>query len=377
MYKFVFVTSYYGDVTNGPGRFAEYYVQETLNNKEINISVISTDAANSLYGEKLFYVPKSKYILSRFVESFRIKNVLKKISEDGEIDAVYYNAPALAYFSLKNVKNFINFNDYQNAVHLSDSRIVDVGLKEYLYRKFWRAIEKRICKKNNVLLFNSKYTASVISKSYSLVGGNSYVTYKAVDLNKFYCKERKTFGEPIKIAFIGTDYKRKGLFVVLKAIKNLLNSGISVSLIISGNYKSELHKINSKISELNIEDSVEINGGSSKKRTEEILCQSDFLVLPSKMEALGVVIIEALACGAVVIASDRGGIPEIISNGKSGFLVSDSDDSEITRIISNLISDVDGYLKVQAEGYQRSRDFSVDKVINTINSIIIKELYCE
>jgi N-acetyl-alpha-D-glucosaminyl L-malate synthase BshA len=71
----------------------------------------------------------------------------------------------------------------------------------------------------------------------------------------------------------------------------------------------------------------------------EILPQADAFVLPSEYESFGLAALEALSCGVPVIASNTGGLPEVIRNGETGFLhdVGDTDGMGIS--LSNLLSD--------------------------------------
>jgi N-acetyl-alpha-D-glucosaminyl L-malate synthase BshA len=58
-----------------------------------------------------------------------------------------------------------------------------------------------------------------------------------------------------------------------------------------------------------------------QENIEELLGVSDLLLLPSETESFGLVALEAMACEVPVVASDVGGLPEVIKNGKEGFLV--------------------------------------------------------
>ena len=63
----------------------------------------------------------------------------------------------------------------------------------------------------------------------------------------------------------------------------------------------------------------------SLKSTKEVLNISDLFILPSSKESFGLSALEAMACSVPVIASKTGGIPEVVSHGKSGLLNSVGD----------------------------------------------------
>lgn len=74
-------------------------------------------------------------------------------------------------------------------------------------------------------------------------------------------------------------------------------------------------------------------------RVPEYYTASDVFVAPSPYEPFGLVIVEAMACGAPVIATDQGGPPEIISEGVDGFLVHPSDTALLAQRITTLLLD--------------------------------------
>ena len=78
-----------------------------------------------------------------------------------------------------------------------------------------------------------------------------------------------------------------------------------------------------------------------RKNVEDFLNAMDIFVLPSDFEAMPFSIIEAMACGVPVVASDVGGISDIVEDGSTGFLVPPGDISKLTRCIRCLIFDED------------------------------------
>jgi glycosyltransferase involved in cell wall biosynthesis len=89
----------------------------------------------------------------------------------------------------------------------------------------------------------------------------------------------------------------------------------------------------------------------------------DLFIMPSRSEAWGLAALEAMAQGVPVIASDVGGLPEIVEPGNGGWLVPAGDPTALARAITIAASDPDG-LRVQGQkARERARLFSVDRMV--------------
>jgi spore coat protein SA len=122
-------------------------------------------------------------------------------------------------------------------------------------------------------------------------------------------------------AFAGRIIPRKGLPVLLKAMSKTRKSVPRVKLIIAGRGISNyMARLKNKARRLGI--SAAFIGYKPHRKMHEVYGMSDCLVCPSqKHEAFGLVNVEAMATGIPVIASQIGGMKEIIQHGKNGFLI--------------------------------------------------------
>lgn len=100
----------------------------------------------------------------------------------------------------------------------------------------------------------------------------------------------------------------------------LLRSGYRVRLVVAGEGTMR-SKLERKVRELSLEGAVQFLGKVSHDRLPACYNMADALVLPSKMEGVPMVILEALACGTPVIASAVGGIPDMVRTGENGVLL--------------------------------------------------------
>jgi glycosyltransferase involved in cell wall biosynthesis len=150
---------------------------------------------------------------------------------------------------------------------------------------------------------------------------------------------KKELGIPINHSVIGTIThleEHKGLKYLLEAASLLLQQRNDVNFLIigDGSLKEELKKL---CIDLNLEKKIIFVGELSE--ILEILSSIDIFVLPSLREGLGLAILEAMACGKPVIATNAGGIPEIVKDGVSGILVPPKNSEALYMAMNELLND--------------------------------------
>jgi glycosyltransferase involved in cell wall biosynthesis len=96
---------------------------------------------------------------------------------------------------------------------------------------------------------------------------------------------------------------------------------------------------------------------------------ADILLLPSENEPFGRVLVEAMASGVPVVATRSGGIPEIITHGQDGLLISAGDIDETANAVLQIISNRSMKDKIIQKGKERAHDFSLDTHINEMEKI--------
>ncbi len=144
-----------------------------------------------------------------------------------------------------------------------------------------------------------------------------------------------------QILFVGAIRPVKGLDILLRALRVLANEGRAVQLLVIGEafygaYRQEELRLKQLMSELNLSDRVQFAGKQPLSELVRQMQRSAALVLPSRAESLGMVLVEALACGTPVIATRCGG-PEDIVNDRVGVLVPPEDPDALAKGIAHVL----------------------------------------
>lgn len=164
-------------------------------------------------------------------------------------------------------------------------------------------------------------------------------------------ESRHEQGKP-KVLFLGALGKRKGVYDLLDALdKYKKQYGNGILLNIGGN--GEVEKIKTIIRDKHLEDVVEFKGWVSGDDKIRLLNSADIFILPSYNEGLPISVLEAMGYGIPVIATPVGGIPEVITDGENGFLVSPGDVDGIVNALSSLVKDP-SLRKVMGENARRA-----------------------
>jgi colanic acid/amylovoran biosynthesis glycosyltransferase len=143
-----------------------------------------------------------------------------------------------------------------------------------------------------------------------------------------------------RLIAVGRLSPEKGHAGLLEAFATVRRDHPDLSLLLVGD-GPEAARLHGLAEKLGISGRVRFSGRLSEPDTLREIAAADILVLPSFMEGLPIVLLEAMALGTAVIASRVAGIPELVEDGKSGLLFTPSDWDELARSIQRLVRDPD------------------------------------
>jgi glycosyltransferase involved in cell wall biosynthesis len=182
--------------------------------------------------------------------------------------------------------------------------------------------------------------------------------------------------DPSQIVYVGRIHRVKGVDVLLRAMRRLIDQRPHLRLVLVGGgfpyrgYQIEEESLRALAADLGLGWRVEFTGGQPPGEVARIMRESAVLVLPSRAESFGSVLVEALACGTPVVATRCGG-PEDIVTDEVGVMVPPEDDEALAGAFAHVLDHRSEYPPRRLRAYALER-FSWERVAG-----LTSELYRE
>ena len=217
------------------------------------------------------------------------------------------------------------------------------------YRRWWeRLIRKAIYRTLNVTAFqrvdaivtNFELHAQELTRRWGIPRDRVVSIQNAIDIDGLsevrpgVLSVAEELGIGSYCLFVGSLDLRKSPDILLRALSEA--PGITCVFVGDGPAK---HRIRQLATQLGVADRIHLAGHLKHAELGRYYAGADLLVLPSVSEAAPLAILEAMACGTPVVASRVGGIPAVVEDWKTGFLVKPGDIGELTMCLRFLTED--------------------------------------
>ena len=172
-------------------------------------------------------------------------------------------------------------------------------------------------------------------------------------------------GRP-RVVFLGRVVRAKGVETLVAAAALLRTPGVQVLLVGDGPDRA---RVQAAARRLGLSGRLHVTGFVAHDRVPAVLAAADLLVLPSFYEELGTVLIEALQVGLPAVASDVGGIPEVVEHGRTGLLVAPGDPAALAQAIDAVLGDPALRARLQAGARARAADYDWERVTAQVHAL--------
>ncbi|MFW5955496.1 MAG: N-acetyl-alpha-D-glucosaminyl L-malate synthase BshA, partial [Rhodothermales bacterium] len=153
----------------------------------------------------------------------------------------------------------------------------------------------------------------------------------------------------------------KRVIDVVHVFNRLIQKGLKIKLLLVGDGPDRM-QAQREVNELRLNEHVRFLG--KQEPVEEILSIADVFMIPSGSETFGLAALEAMACNVPVVASDIGGLPELVVDGESGFLCPLGDIEAFTERCYQLLTE-DALHATMAESARRRavEVFDIERIV--------------
>jgi glycosyltransferase involved in cell wall biosynthesis len=224
------------------------------------------------------------------------------------------------------------------------------------------------------IITETDYAAQFLRERFPERAGRVHRIYNGLDFSEF---GRADFSSvPPLIVAVGRLIPKKGFSDLIRACELLAEHGKSFRCEIIGEGLIE-NELRGQIDELCLQDKVVLTGAKPQSQLRRRLAAANVFVLPSVidpeggMDNLPTVIMEAMATGLPVVSTNIGGIPEMVIENETGFLVQPGDGVAMADAINKIIGDTSVARRLGQSGYERARTlFSIEKNVRELCMLI-------
>ncbi len=307
-----------------------------------------------------------------------VKNLLPLAKSVKDSDIVFLRLPAINGFLVAILALLYNKPIVCYVVG-SEENVVETGSK---YRSTTKKLAlniarihsffyKKILKHSKVVFFLS----SELKNEFGSENKNSYLTFTSLVEKKDILLRNNTFqSNGITLLYVGRLSHEKGLDYLIHAVVDLIQDGFKVKLLVCGGgpEKARMEIISGK---LGLDSVIEFLGHVPfGEDLDKVYLRSDIFILPSFSEGVPKVLLEAMAKGLPIIATNVGGIPVIIKNEENGILIQPKSSEAIVHAVKRVIEKPKLRKKLIKNGYGFVEEHTAEKQAKRIAEIIYKHL---
>jgi len=191
------------------------------------------------------------------------------------------------------------------------------------------------------------------------------VIHNFVDINRFSVKAMDAFKKAIapngeKVILHASNFRKVKRIADVIYTFNKIKKSIPSKLLLVGD-GPERHMAEELCRELGIFEETRFVG--KQQDMEDIYAIADLFLLPSEYESFGLAALEAMATGTPVVATNAGGIPEIITHGKNGFLCDIGDVEQMSSYAISILENDKILEAFSLEARKQAERFDIHKIV--------------
>lgn len=339
----------------------ELHVQELtkgLVERGHKVTIITTKHPKGVKKEKeenlkIFYVGDKplKFTKKFYIESSKLFNKLDKQENFNIIHSQSSSGSGFVKYS-KSKKPFLitMHGTFRNEVRsmINERNMKILYMIPYMYSMYFlfhNPMDRFSFKRAKKIIAGSKELKKDLIKEYGIPEKKIVIVHDGIDVNKFKPFDANKFRKKLGISkrervivSSGRIGKQKGYHLIIEILPELLKHFDTKLIIVgTGDYIENLKKLANKTG---VSDKVIFVGKATDENMVKYYNLADIFVFPTlRIEAFGIVVAEAMACGKPVITTRIGGIPTVVDDNENGFLIQMGNKEELKNKILMLLRD--------------------------------------
>ncbi len=300
----------------------------------------------------------------RIIFGLAVRKYLKK-AELKQYDILHNidvnSASFIDYKTLnKNIKTIATLHDYYTLTASWNPSKFPYKSSDFIYRYPHHNITKyfnvRTIRNSSKLTSNSNYVKNIAVKEAKIPEEKVSVIHHGIDYKKFNVKPAKDKYTNHTVLFIGGNMERKGAKDVIMSAPQTLKYYPDTKYIMVGDApKKYMTEIKSFIKTHNAEDNFQFVKRIPETDLVPSYQKANVFIMPSMVEALGLVYMEAMTTKTPVIGPNVGGVPEVVTE-DTGFLVSPKNPEEIHKAIKAIFDNPEKSKEMGKKGNERVKN---------------------
>ncbi len=226
------------------------------------------------------------------------------------------------------------------------------------------ALNRRAFRASDAIIVNAVHVQHYIEREYDAPAERITVIPNAIDLERFRPQPRAP-GSPCVVT-VGRLVAQKNPLLFVAAAADLRARLPEVRFVLIGDGPLR-GPVQTAVRQAGLDDACVLAG--ERADVPELLRQADLFWLTSDWEGLSNALIEAMACGLPVVATDVGGTAELVRNGEGGFLIAPGDRTGLVARSVEILADPGVHARMGAAGRARAEAFGVERMVRATRAV--------
>jgi glycosyltransferase involved in cell wall biosynthesis len=381
--KILFFNYEYPPLGGGAGNATFYLLKEYAKISDLEVDLVTSSSDNEYHLEKIggnvrvhklpigknsqnLHFQSQKDVLTyAFKAYFFSRKLLKENKYD--LSHSFFTVPCGAVSLFLKCQNKLPY-----IVSLRGSDVPGYNARFSLLYKIIIPLVKLIWKEAGAVIANSEGLKDLARKTSA--GQKIEIIHNGIDVFDFVPKNEK---RPQNKFIITTGASRitarKGLNYLLEALPELVakNQSLYLKIMGDGDEKENLEKL---AKELQMEKYVEFIGRVPRENTAPFYQEASLFVLPSLNEGMSNAMLEALASGLPLVATDTGGTRELLQNGINGFIVEAKNSQDLKEKIKKIADNPELQRTMGEESRKKAMEMSWKKIAREYKDLYYSSL---